>query len=188
MPSIFEKYCKPLLFADDSKLIMNIKNDEDTLRFQCEIDKFGKWCADNKLQLNTSKCAVLAISRIGNRIKKTYKLNGSDLKIVREFRDLGVIIDDRLTLKKHLETLVSNCNSILGFIKRTVGRKFDIDTLVILYNSFVLSKLLFAMVVWYPSSAVGRNFIEGVQKRFTMMALREWPNRNNNFKIRPYHE
>ena len=188
IPPIFEKYCKVLLFADDCKLMMQIKNEDDAGKFQFEINKFSNWCAINRLQLNISKCAILTIGRIETKIENTYTLNGYDLNRVKEFRDLGVIIDDRLTFKKHLETLVSNCNSTLRFIKLTVGRNFDTDTLVILFNSFVLSKLLFAMIVWYPFSAGGQEFIEGVQKRFTMMALREWPNKKNNFKIRPYHE
>lgn len=72
--------------------------------------------------------------------------------------------------------------------QRTVGRKFDIDTLTLLFNSLVKSTLLFGIIVWYASSVTGRDFVEGVQNRFTITVLKEWPDERNNYRIRPYSE
>lgn len=127
LPSIFENYCRVLLFADDCKLIMKIKNDQDVIKFQAEINKLSNWCTVNKLDLNISKCAILTIGKSENKIMKSYKLNNFDVNRVHEFCDLGIIIDEKLTFKKHIETLAAACNSTLGFIKRTAGRKFDTD-------------------------------------------------------------
>lgn len=137
LPSIFENYCKVLLYADDCKLAMKIKNEDDARKFQAEIDKLDNWCIKNKLELNISKCAVLNINRTKNKIEKTYKLNVHNIKRESEFRDLGIIIDEKLTFKKHIETLIPACNSRLGFIKRTAGQNFDTETLVLLYNTYV---------------------------------------------------
>lgn len=116
-------------------------------------------------------------------------MNDAPLKRVDSYRDLGIIVDEKLSFKNHMESLVTACNSTMGFIKRTAGRFFDTETLVILYNTYVKSKLLFGIVIWYPQNQSDRDFIEGVQNRFTMMALKEWPNANiNNHRIRPYHE
>lgn len=44
LPSIFDRYYKVLLFADDCKLVMKIKDESDTVRFQSEINKLMEWC------------------------------------------------------------------------------------------------------------------------------------------------
>lgn len=186
LPTIFERYCKILLFADDCKVVMKIKKEEDLLLFQTEINKLLEWCKNNKLKLNILKCAVLTLSRSDDKLIGHYTMSGSLLLRVNDFRDLGIRIDERLTFKKHIESTVAACNSTMGFIKRIAGKKFDVDTLVILFNSFVKSKLMFGIIIWYPASGIEREYIEGVQKRFTMMALKEYPNVINNFVIRPY--
>lgn len=108
---------------------------------------------------------------------------------VVSFRDLGVTIDQKLLFQNHVEILIGACNSVMGFIKLTVGRKFATDTIRVLFNSLVRSKLLFGIAIWYPQTKLFRDQIEGVQNRFTMMALNEWPKANvNNYKIRPYVE
>ena len=135
---------------DDCKVVMKIRNKEDLDLFQLEINKLLKWCKDNKLDLNILKCAVLTMDRNENKLIGNYTMSATQINRVKDFRDVGIIIDERLTFKKHIETLVATCNSTMGFIKRTVGKKFDVDTLVILFNSFVKSKLLFGIAVWYP--------------------------------------
>lgn len=186
LPSIFGNYCLVLLFADDCKLMMKIKTTDDTYRFQAEIDKLYDWCIKNRLKLNTLKCVMLTFSRGGDKIVVNYILGDNILKRVNTYRNLGITVDETLTFKPHIESLVAACNSTLGFIKRTAGNKFNTDTLVTLFNTYVKSKLMFGIVIWYPDTADDRDFIEGVQKRFTMLALREWPNANNNYSIRSY--
>lgn len=139
---------------------------------------------ENMLELNVSKCAILSLFKSDRKIIRNYTMNDTALNRVNEFRDLGITIDEKLTFKKHMDSLISSCNSIIGFIGRT-GRNFDRDTLVTLFNAFVKSKLLFGILIWYPSADVYRILIENVQNRFTMMALREWPNAQNGYRIRP---
>lgn len=188
LPSIFENSCHVLMFADDCKLIMKIKSMIDAIKFQTEIDKLQNWCEDNKLEINCSKCAILTLTKLDRTITKAYTMNNVIVNRVNVYRDLGIMIDKNLTFKNHIESLISSCNSTMGFIKRTVGRKFDTGTIVVLYNSLVRSKLLFGIVIWYPYSQTGREIVESTQKKFTMMALNEWPNAQNNYRIRPYSD
>lgn len=186
IPSIFDENVKCLMYADDCKICMKITKSDDVVKFQKEIDKLINWCTTNKLLLNNKKCVILTLSKNGRKIHEQYNIDNYILNRVQSHRDLGIIVDEKLLFHKHIESLVSSCNSIIGFLKRSASGKFDKDTLIILYNVYIRSKIEFGILIWYPYTNTGRDFVEGIQNRFTMMALREWPNAKNNYKIRPY--
>ncbi|ELU08868.1 hypothetical protein CAPTEDRAFT_125732 [Capitella teleta] len=37
------------------------------------------------------------------------------------FNDLGILIDEKLCFNTHIDQLISKCNRIYGFIKRSLG-------------------------------------------------------------------
>ena len=53
-----------------------------------------KWCKDNKLDLNVLKCAVLTMGRNENKLIGNYTMSDTAINRVKDFRDLGIIIDD----------------------------------------------------------------------------------------------
>lgn len=106
---------------------MEVGNEEDMNEFQMEIDKLSNWLAENKLSLIISKCAILTLSRTDRKLLKNYTMNNTILSRVKEFRDLGTFVDEKLNFKRHISTLIASCNSAIGFIGRT-GRKFDYET------------------------------------------------------------
>jgi hypothetical protein len=161
-----------LLYADDMKLFLPILNRNDCERAQKDLDNLCEWCERNKLFLNISKCKVISFSRAKNVECFDYSLNGEILERVNVIRDLGVLLDSRLSFDKHVDTTISKAQQTLGFIMR-IGREFkDPYTFKSLFMSLVRSKLEYASCVWcpYQSGRVGR--LESVQKKFLKYALR----------------
>lgn len=64
--SFILKKTKVLIYADDMKLYMEIRNQEDINIFQNEIRIFHTWCSKNLLQLNIKKCNLISFSRKRN--------------------------------------------------------------------------------------------------------------------------
>jgi hypothetical protein len=65
-----------------------------------------------------------------------------------KIRDLGVLLDSKLTFSEHVDVTVSKARQMLGFIMR-VGRDFrDPYALKTLYVSLVRSKLEYTSCVW----------------------------------------
>lgn len=75
---------------------------------------------------------------------------------------------------------------MVGFAKQTVGKKFNEEALKTLYVAFVRSKIDYCSIVWFPVYRAQISELEKIQKKFTMLAQREWPNEANNYEIRPY--
>lgn len=57
MPERFVDNCK--LYADDSKIIAIIKNIEDTIALQNDINALSDWTKDWLIRLNIGKCKAM---------------------------------------------------------------------------------------------------------------------------------
>lgn len=60
------KHSKFLMFADDLKLFKVIKSMDDCYKLQKDLDKFMKWCGENGLKVNASKCKQISFYHTRN--------------------------------------------------------------------------------------------------------------------------
>lgn len=155
-----------LMYADDAKIFRVIHDINDSVLLQQDLDRFVNYCNSSNLFLNTDKCFTITYTRKRNPINSNYKLCGKVLSKVNEIRDLGVVLDAKLTYIPHIENILSKAFKFLGFILR-VGKPFNSAfTYKVLYNSYVRSRLEFASSVWNPYQKVHIEKIERLQKKF----------------------
>lgn len=155
-----------LLYADDAKIFRVIRNIDDCNALQNDLNSFETFCVSSNLFLNPDKCFVISFSRKKTNINFNYKLHDKELGRVDQIRDLGVIMDSKLTFIPHIDHIISKSLKQLGFILR-VGKPFKrLLTFKVLFNSYVRSRLEFACVVWSPLYKIHSDRIEKVQKKF----------------------
>lgn len=159
-------YSNSLLYADDAKIYKIIKEPNDCVLLQQDLARFESFCNDSSLILNLDKCSVITFSRKVHPVNYNYALNNSEIRRVNEIRDLGVLMDSKLSFVPHIDNILDKSFRQLGFILR-VSKPFR-DPLIykILFNSFVRSRLEFACSVWKPFSKCHKERIERVQKKF----------------------
>ena len=56
------RYSEIILYATDAKMFKIIKSPEDAFFLQKDLDEINKWCAENALLLNISKCTTITFS------------------------------------------------------------------------------------------------------------------------------
>lgn len=104
---------------------------------------------------------------------------------VSSIKDLGIILDEKLTFKCHLNYILGKAKSTLAWFKR-YSYEFD-DPWVIkrLYETFVVPIIEYASVIWSPKYMNDTIRIESVQKQFLIFALRKlgW---NDGFRLPSY--
>jgi len=169
------------IYADDMKLFLPVKSFDDCFKLQNALNVFVDWCFANKLQLNDDKCNVISFTRRKSLIEYDYRLLNISLERCDSVTDLGVILDYELSMKLHVDYIVSKAMRLLGFIKR-FGKEFnDIYVLKTLYFSYVRSTLEFGSVVWSPYFINSTLRIEAVQRNFTRYAVRllDWRDPSN---------
>lgn len=161
------RHCKVSLYADDLKIHHEVDSTLDIKLIQNDLDRLLNWCQNNFMTLNATKCYHIKYTKKRAPIQSNYNINGTILQEVNEIRDLGVIIDSKLTFSSHINAAAKRGARMLGFIKRNTKEFRLIRTKKILYNSLVLSHLEFASEVWSPIYAVQSQRIESVQRAFT---------------------
>lgn len=155
-----------LLFADDMKVYKKVNSMLDCLLLQQDLDRLQGYCHKNKLDLNVSKCNCISFTRSHNAIHFDYSLNQQSLQRTDYIRDLGVILDSKLILDRHVETITSKAMRTLGFIFRITKNFKTVKSLKILYCSLVRSQLEYASQVWNPRYDRYSDKIEKIQRKF----------------------
>lgn len=128
------------------------------------------WTLNNKLPLNISKCKHIKFTKKRIPLATSYKIDGVAIEEVLTIRDLGVVLDSKLTFKPHIEQIVNKSFKMLGFIWRNCKQFKNIAAFKILYNSLVRSNLDYCSSVWNPHFKCDINRLERVQKRFLFLA------------------
>lgn len=167
--------CRKLSYADDIKLFSVITSVNDALFLQKQLNTFARWCNDNRMVLNASKCSVISFTRKQSTIIFDYTLSSSILNRLLSIKDLGVVFDCKLSFVEHISYTVSKASKVLGFVFRVAKHFRQISCLKALYCSLVRSTLEYCSVVWAPFYQNGIERLEKIQRKFTRYALRHIP-------------
>ena len=84
------------LFADDCVCYCEIKDIDDTLKLQKDIDRLGIWARKWGMRFQPVKCNMMQLTKKHNKIQASYTLEGTVLENVESIKYLGVIITSDL--------------------------------------------------------------------------------------------
>ena len=110
----------------------------------------------------------MSISKKRQTTDRTYTMGEEkhQLKVSSTERDLGVVLDDKLTFENHLQSKINKANSIMGIIRRTYTY-LDNDSFLLLYKALVRPHVEYANQIWSPYLKKHIISIENVQRRAT---------------------
>ena len=159
------KFSKVKYYADDAKIFLKVAKMEDAMKFQSEIDNVMRWADTWQLRIAFEKCAILHMNPI-NSIDYQYKMGDIQLAVVNQIRDLGVIIDNKLSFSEHMSTVAKKA----GLVSNIIFHNFkcrNIDFLRQAYKAFVLPILEYANETYYPKYIKDIKMLEDVQRSYT---------------------
>ena len=107
---------------------------------------------------------------------QTYTMNidigqKQELKFIDEVKDLGVIVDSKLTFSSHIVNQAKKANSLMGLIRRSYNF-LDIVSFKYLFVSLIRPHLEYCVTVWYPLLKKEEDLIENVLRRAFKMLPR----------------
>lgn len=106
---------------------------------------------------------------LGIKNKKAgYSLGGKPLGESKMEKDLGVLVDDKLSNSSQCQAAASKANKILACIKRGINSR-DKSIILPLYNSLVRPHLEYAVQFWAPVHRKDVLELEKVQRRATKL-------------------
>ena len=104
------------LFADDCVCYRELKNVEDKVKLQKDIDRLGSWARKWGMRFQPVKCNMMQLmNKRTSKIQASYKLEGTVLKNVESIKYLGVTITKNLKWNTHISNVCTKVNRTLGF-------------------------------------------------------------------------
>jgi len=154
-------------YADDALIYVsgnNLKEAEKQLQ-QC-IDAVEYWYTENKLKVNARKTEVM-IFGTPQKIAKInvenfcIKFGAIKLKVVKEFKYLGIHLDQGLTWNKHCSNILSNAGLKLHLMRR-LNKILPKKIMIQVYKTYMMPILEYAATVWGYTSTENINLLQKI--------------------------
>ena len=109
------------LFADDCVYSREIRDTDDSLKLQKDIDGLGCWARKWAMRFQPVKCNMMQITRKRtNKFGASYTLEGTVLENVDSIKYLGVTITHVLKWNTHISNICTKANTTFGFLRRNL--------------------------------------------------------------------
>ena len=167
--------CTARLFADDCIIYRPIRNNDDAILLQNDLNKIAECEFMWQMQFNIDKCFILRVGRPKHKLLHLYTLHNQNLSETDSDKYVGVTITSDLQWNQHIYNITNKANSILGLL----GRNLRIPSQTIkthAYQSLVRPHLEYASTVWDPHTHENIYKLDIIQRRAVRYTCNRWHN------------
>lgn len=155
------------LYADDTCLFYFGHSIDSIIQdAQEDLIILERWFLNNLLTINTSKTNYMIFAAKNKKISdhKPLSINGVNLNKVNEEKYLGLILDNQLTWKPHIEKTRSKILSLTGALRQIV-RCFPLKVRHTIYNSLVKPHIEYLIELWGSAAKTNLEKLQRAQNR-----------------------
>ena len=148
--SLASKIFTAIIYADDTSLssTLNTFRCNTNVNINNELSKISEWLKVNKLSLNTKKTKAMIFHMPQKQVTApTLEIDETSIEFVNSFNYLGITIDKHLSWQDHINSIANKISKYIGIINKLKKYVFP-KTLLLMYNSFILSSLNYGILVW----------------------------------------
>uniref|UniRef100_A0A1X7SHW1 Uncharacterized protein n=1 Tax=Amphimedon queenslandica TaxID=400682 RepID=A0A1X7SHW1_AMPQE len=158
---------------DNTKISKSINSPKDNILLQKDLDSLSQWSMVSGLDFNALKSFYMSFRKDGASPCE-YLLNGSRVKSVSTWRDLGVTFSQSLTWFNHYVHIIQKAYAKLSLVRRTFSVHSPTHVKKMLYLTMVRSQLTYSSQVWRPMLIKDIESLERVQRHATKYILNDW--------------
>ena len=162
------------LFADDCAIWCTDKDSAHSIpRLQHALNQLDAWSMKNGCIFSPTKSAVMVFSKHNTMLDvPALSLSGNVIPSVSSFKFLGIVLDSRLSMTKHVQHIKSKCARRMNLFRCIAGTDFGADrqTLLQLYKTLVLPVIEYGSVVYAGGSESTLKKLDTIQNAFLRIA------------------
>ncbi len=102
------------MFDDDAKIQRKVTTENSCLEFQKDLTKLYEWSQKWQMEFNADKCHVMKFGKSEIGPDWEYKLGNDRLLEFEKDKNLGVVINNRLSPEEHIQEKVRNMHNLLA--------------------------------------------------------------------------
>ena len=141
---------RPKLFADDANIFV-FSRDLNDLNNKCQsdVDKILEWTLANKLNINLGKTCYIIFNPTNKATTANLNIciNKIPINRVNSTKYLGVLIDEKLNWKYHIDDLCLSLRKFIGIFYK-LSFKLPPAVLKMLYFAMVYPRLLYGIEIY----------------------------------------
>ena len=156
---------KFLLFADDTAIFFSAStvNELQTI-ISASFPRILEWLHANRLSLSVTKTFYQVFSSLSSVDDLNIAANQTQLKRTKTVKYLGVLVDEDLKFKSHIDKVSAIVSRNVGIISRA-RHLFDRKQLILLYNALILPYFTYCLVIWGSNYETSLQPVILLQKR-----------------------
>ena len=105
------------MYADDTIIFYNFDHLTKETNINRELEKVNIWLKLKKLFLNTQKTKHMLFHRKQKHLDESnVVINGIEIKQVPSFNFLGIMLDENLSWKSHIEMVGNKISKVTGIL------------------------------------------------------------------------
>ncbi|XP_026468172.1 uncharacterized protein LOC113372016, partial [Ctenocephalides felis] len=147
---------KIMQYADDIILLHKAHTLNEAIdKMNITMQLFHNWCTSLGFVLSENKSTISLFTRHRKSIIPDYiSISNYVLKVEPTIRCLGLLIDDKLKWKPHIDYLVSKCEEALNILRflNHINYGADIKISLRIYKQLILSKLDYGSFIYGDAS------------------------------------
>ncbi|KFM60622.1 RNA-directed DNA polymerase from mobile element jockey, partial [Stegodyphus mimosarum] len=176
-------------YADDTAIAAkSIRPDQAVMHLQELIPSTENWCIRWRISINASKSKLLIVRRTHTRKEINAKLIlfGTEMPIVKHASYLGIVLNEKLTWKHHINTIKGKAIAALTSLVPLLGSqsKLDLAKKGHLYIAVIRPILTYASPAWATYTKKDVQKLQIFQNKALRKAL--LCNHLNIFKVLDY--
>ena len=148
LPQVVD-HCSIRLFADDTCLFIEVNERIDTaVKINHDLNQIAEWSKKWLVSFSPTKTKSLLISnKVDSWQNPPVMFNGVQIKEVMHHTYLGLIFSNNLKWSRHIDKIATTAQKRLNMML-PLKLKVDRKSLEVMYKSFVLPTMEYAIVVW----------------------------------------
>ena len=155
------------LFADDGAVWKRGRNMKYTTeRMQEALNKIVDWGSRWGFKISIEKTKYVVFGNKKTECQGLF-MYGQAIERVKEFKFLGVHFDERLTWKKHIDSIITKCEKVVNVMRSLSGSTWGAgqETQLMIYRAMIRSRLDYGSLCYGTAAKSSLKKLEVVQAK-----------------------